>query len=51
MLALICGIVLGVAFHEFWMDLFNKAKSKMAEWSNGSSKSSAKEEPVVFREH
>lgn len=32
MLELIVGIVLGAAFHEFWKDLFVKAKNKINGW-------------------
>ncbi len=34
MLYLIIGIVLGAAFHEFWHDLFHKAKNKISDWTS-----------------
>jgi hypothetical protein len=36
MLELIIGIVLGAAFHEFWKDLFFKAKDKVNQWMDSS---------------
>ncbi|WP_144392594.1 hypothetical protein [Pleionea sediminis] len=33
MLYLVIGIVLGAAFHEFWHDLFYKAKKKVSDWT------------------
>ncbi|MEE4244351.1 MAG: hypothetical protein V2I33_03005 [Kangiellaceae bacterium] len=38
MLELIIGIVLGTAFHEFWQDLFDKAKAKINQWSSSEHK-------------
>ncbi len=32
MLYLILGIVLGAAFHEFWIELFNKVQNKVNQW-------------------
>ena len=36
---LIVGIVLGAAFHEFWIDLFHKARKKVNQWLEPSDKS------------
>jgi hypothetical protein len=36
MLELIVGIVLGATFHEFWKDLFFKAKDKVNQWMDSS---------------
>ena len=36
MLLLIVGIVLGAAFHEFWHDLYQKAKNKIGQWTSDS---------------
>jgi hypothetical protein len=41
MLELIVGIVLGAAFHEFWKDLFMKAKDKVNQWMSSSKDSSS----------
>jgi hypothetical protein len=44
MLELIVGIVLGAAFHEFWKDLFFKAKSKVNQWMDSSRNNSSSSE-------
>ncbi len=40
MIELIIGIIIGATFHEFWSNVYQYAKKKIAEWNNKQKSSS-----------